>query len=93
MPNELILHIAENLSSGDLSRLLRVNHFLQELLSPVLLKHAVTTFVGPKRRRILHLASSHSRGSLMSLLLEQGVSVDTEDENRMTALHPAVIQG
>lgn len=93
MPKELILHVAESLSSRDLSRLLRVNHFLQELLSPVLLKRAVTTLVGPKRRRILHWASSHNRSPLVALLLERGVSVDTEDENRMTALHPAVIQG
>lgn len=95
IPNELILQVAENLSLSDLDHLLQTNRFLERLLSPILLKRAITALVTVKRRSVLHWAAVHDRGPLMKLLLERGAraSIDTVDDNGMTALHSAAIRG
>lgn len=93
MPNELILQVAKNLSIRDLSRLLRTNHFLAELLSPALIARAVKTRRQVNGRSVLHWASAHNRLPLLTLLLDQRASVNTADCEGMTPLHSAVIHG
>lgn len=98
IPNEVILQIVESLSLRDISRPFRTNHFLQQLLSPVLLKRLTTPIIrlGKQRRTLVHWAAAHDRGPLMKKLLERGKWINQLDEVDVTGLsafHSAVIRG
>lgn len=95
MPNELILQIAGYLGLEDTACLLQANRFLSELLSTVLFQLALAPnlSLGRFKRSVLHWAAVHNRDSLMTLLLERGVSVNAVDKGGMTALHSAVVTG
>lgn len=95
LPNELILLIAEYLSSKDLSSLIKTNRHLAILLAPLFHKHALDW-----ARRLkssfpisLNIASRQGDEIGVGLLLEIGVNVDTADHNGETALHIAASCG
>lgn len=95
LPNELILQIASYLSLVDLNDLLRANRHLCTLLSPVLLKQALTAKVLSSRscyqRPVLHWACAENRLELMVALLDMGTPyLNAVDYYEMTPLHSAI---
>ncbi|KAI5837181.1 ankyrin repeat-containing domain protein [Morchella snyderi] len=93
-PIEIIFRIANNLEVNDLNCFLQTSPRLAKLLSPVLLKRAVThNLLHYRNRTVLHWASAHHRIDLVQALLAQGASANTSDEWGMTPLHSAVLSG
>lgn len=83
-PNELILNVAENLSLRALNSLLKTNHRLAYLLTPLLHKNAIEP-VG--ECPALCWAASNGHGPLVKLLLEKGTPVEARDgKSSMNAL-------
>lgn len=83
-PNELILNVAENLSPKALNSLLKTNHRLAYLLTPLLHKSAIEPVGGCPA---LCWAASNGHGPLVKLLLEKGTPVEARDgKSSMNAL-------
>lgn len=96
LPPELLLEIAAHLGPGlhDLNSLLRTTRRFAHLLSPVLLKLAVTARDRHTGRSLLHwAAASNGNISLMRRLLESHADVNAHDLRAATPLHSAVLRG
>lgn len=104
LPYELILIIADSLDSlKDINALLRANHYLSDLLGPVLLKRAANAPPAPPpspyscglARTVLHWASAHGHERLVTKLLKAGskAAINDQDSEGRTPLHSATVQG
>lgn len=89
-PNELILNVAENLPPKALNSLLKTNHRLAYLLTPLLHKIAIEP-VG--EFPALCWAASNGYELLVELLLKIGTPVEARDGKSMNALISAARYG
>lgn len=91
LPNELVLLIAEELSSKDLSSLLKTNRHLASLLRPLFHKRALcwARQFAASLPTALFNASRRGDVSKIRLLLEIGAKIDAVDHGGETALYMA----
>lgn len=90
LPNEILLTIAENLGERDLKHLLEASGSLYLLLTPLMHKAALQDKSGGPA---LHWGSLLGHESLVRVVLDAGININSLCSAGLTALHYAVLQG